>query len=214
MKAHIMSNYDKLINATKPHNIVPVIVINDIEHALPMAEAFMNTDICVLEVTLRTSIGAQAIALIKENFPHMMIGAGTVTNHESLEIALSAGSDFIVSPGTTSALFAAFQKLNIPVFPGVSTVSEAMTAYQKGFKYQKFFPAESVGGAPALKRIYDPLPEIRFMPTGGIGPANVRDYLALENVICVGGSWMMDTTSMHDADWKNFEQELKQRIKF
>ncbi len=165
------------------------------------------------KVTLRTSIGAQAIALIKENFPHMMIGAGTVTNHESLEIALSAGSDFIVSPGTTSALLQP-SKLNIPVFPGVSTVSEAMTAYQKGFKYQKFFPAESVGGEPALKRIYDPLPEIRFTSTGGIGPANVRDYLALENVICVGGSWMMDTTSMHDADWKNFEQELKQRIKF
>ena len=212
MKGRKMADYEKLIAATNPSNIVPVIVINNIDDALPMAKAFSNAGIGVLEITLRTKFGAQAIAQIKNSFPKMSIGAGTVTDQISLEAALSSGCDFVVTPGTTNELFHSLQQIDLPVLPGVSTISEALTAYQKGFKYQKFFPAEAIGGIPALKAINGPLPEICFMPTGGIGAHNARDYLALENVVCVGGTWMMDTASMDTADWSSFETVLKKHI--
>ncbi len=169
--------------------VVPVIVVKKLEHAVPMAKALVAGGVRVLEVTLRTECAPEAIRAIAKEVPDAIVGAGTVTNVEQLKAVTEAGAQFAISPGLTESLLkAATEDGTIPLIPGISTVSELMLGMQYGLKEFKFFPAEANGGVKALQAIAGPFGHIRFCPTGGISPANYRDYLALNSVLCIGGS--------------------------
>lgn len=171
--------------------IIPVIVIDDISQAVPLGKVLCEQGFKVLEVTLRTAVGVQAIETMRRELPDAIVGAGTVTNPTELEQVQAAGAQFAISPGATPALLKAGKQANIPLIPGVATVSELMQGIEFGYREFKLFPAEAVGGLKLLKSIAGPFPDIRFCPTGGINEANYRDYLALKNVSCVGGSWII-----------------------
>lgn len=177
--------------------VVPVIVVKKLEHAVPMAKALVAGGVRVLEVTLRTECALEAIRAIAKEVPDAIVGAGTVTNVEQLKAVTEAGAQFAISPGLTESLLkAATEDGTIPLIPGISTVSELMLGMQYGLKEFKFFPAEANGGVKALQAIAGPFGHIRFCPTGGISPANYRDYLALNSVLCIGGSgWCQPTPS-------------------
>ncbi|MEL7098556.1 MAG: bifunctional 4-hydroxy-2-oxoglutarate aldolase/2-dehydro-3-deoxy-phosphogluconate aldolase [Pseudomonadota bacterium] len=184
--------------------IVPVLVIADIAHARPLAEALVAGGLPALEVTLRTPAALDAIAAMAE-VPGGHVGAGTLITPEDVRAAKAAGATFGVSPGATDALLAACEAEGLPLLPGAATASEAMRLLARGYDMQKFFPAEASGGAPALKAIGAPLPQIAFCPTGGISPENARSYLSLPNVICAGGSWVAPAQSVRSADWAAVE---------
>lgn len=182
--------------------VIPVLTIERLESALPLAEALISGGLTVLEITLRTPAAVEAIKLIKATFPQACTGAGTVIDRATLDMALAAGSDFIVSPGSTPELLRAVRSTDVPYLPGVATPSELMQALDHGFTELKFFPAEAAGGVSMLKSLAAPLPQALFCPTGGITVDSAPSYLALPNVTCVGGSWMA-TKSMIDAgDWR------------
>ncbi len=171
--------------------VMPVMVIDDIDDAIPLAQALLAKQVNVFEVTLRTKVALEAIQLLRERFPHACVGAGTVTTPEQLAQVTAAGAQFAISPGITDDLLQAGRTSQIPLIPGVATVSELMQAYALGYRYLKFFPAEAAGGVAMLKAIAGPFPAVQFCPTGGIHAANYQDYLALANVACVGGSWLV-----------------------
>jgi len=198
------------INALLEKNpVVPVVVIKDEKHALPLADALIAGGIDTMEVTLRTDAALNAIKLLKKERPQLSIGAGTVTTIERLRASVDAGVDYIVSPGTTPALFDAFLKENVALLPGVATISEVMALAEKGIKTLKFFPANVNGGTTALKAFGSVLPDISFCPTGGIDPNNMSDYLALSNVIAVGGSWITPANLMQEAKWDDITRLAK-----
>jgi 2-dehydro-3-deoxyphosphogluconate aldolase/(4S)-4-hydroxy-2-oxoglutarate aldolase len=178
--------------------IMPVMVIDDLAKALPLADALMNGGINVLEVTLRTECALEAIALIRRERPRAVVAAGTVLNPEHAEQAVSAGAHFSVSPGLTLELA---RQTSLPLLPGVATASEVMQAMEWGFTFLKFFPAVPAGGVSALKGIGGPLPQARFCPTGGIDAKNAADFLRLSNVLCVGGSWVAPSDLMAKGQW-------------
>lgn len=204
-----MTQIERIMGTTP---IIPVIVINKPEEAVPMAQALVVGGLKVLEVTLRTSHGLDAISRIKEEVPGAIVGAGTVLNERDLDNSLAAGAEFLVSPGCTPALAKAAQAAKAAFLPGVATASEAMQLMEMGFTHLKFFPAEASGGRNLLKALYGPLPQVRFCPTGGVGPANAADYLALENVLCVGGSWMMDKMAIANKDWQQLEAAARSAV--
>jgi 2-dehydro-3-deoxyphosphogluconate aldolase/(4S)-4-hydroxy-2-oxoglutarate aldolase len=171
--------------------VVPVLVIDDIAHALPLAEALVAGGLTVLEVTLRTPCALDAIKLMR-TVPGAIVGAGTVLNPDDLARAIDAGSEFIVSPGLTARLGEAAIKSGIPFLPGTANSADIMLGLDLGLNRFKFFPAEASGGAPALKAIAGPFGNVRFCPTGGILQATAPNYLGLEAVLCVGGSWMVN----------------------
>ena len=181
--------------------IVPVLVIKKVEDALPIAEALLAADIRVLEVTLRTSAALEAISIIAKELPEAIIGSGTVTNREQLQRSYDAGAKFAISPGLTLDLLQAGNEGNIALIPGISSISELMDGADYGYDHLKFFPAEASGGVKALQSIGGPFPDIRFCPTGGINLKNVRDYLALSNVACCGGSWLVNDKIVEEKDW-------------
>ncbi|WP_020159787.1 MULTISPECIES: bifunctional 4-hydroxy-2-oxoglutarate aldolase/2-dehydro-3-deoxy-phosphogluconate aldolase [Methylobacter] len=187
--------------------VVPVMVINKLEHAVPLAHALVEGGLKVLEITLRTPIALDAIRRIKAEVPGAIVGAGTVINLETLKQAIDAGSEFLVSPGVTESLIDAALQSGVPILPGVISPSEVMRLMEKGITEMKFFPAEAAGGIPMLKSIGGPLPQVTFCPTGGISPKNAADYLALSNVACVGGSWMAPADLVDKEDW----DEIKRR---
>jgi 2-dehydro-3-deoxyphosphogluconate aldolase/(4S)-4-hydroxy-2-oxoglutarate aldolase len=170
--------------------VIPVLVIEDIEHALPIAEALVAGGLPALEVTLRTECAIEAIRIMKQ-VPGAVVGAGTVLTPDDLARALDAGAEFIVSPGLTPTLGRAALDAGIPFLPGTANASDVMLALEMGFDRLKFFPAMAAGGPPALKAISAPLLAARFCPTGGVTPENAAEWLALDAVICVGGSWMV-----------------------
>lgn len=182
--------------------VVPVMVIDDIADALPLAEALLAADIRVLEVTLRTSAALDAIRLLRDALPEAVVGAGTVTTPEQLAEVTAAGAQFAISPGITIELLKAGAAGPIPLLPGVATISELMQAHALGYRYLKFFPAEAAGGTAMLKSIAGPFPDVQFCPTGGIHQNNFRDYLALPNVRCVGGSWILPKTAIAAKNWQ------------
>ncbi|MFC0445000.1 bifunctional 4-hydroxy-2-oxoglutarate aldolase/2-dehydro-3-deoxy-phosphogluconate aldolase [Pseudidiomarina halophila] len=182
--------------------VVPVMVIDDIADALPLAEALLAADIRVLEVTLRTSVALEAIRLLRDALPEAVVGAGTVTTPEQLAEVTAAGAQFAISPGITIELLKAGAAGPIPLLPGVATISELMQAHALGYRYLKFFPAEAAGGTAMLKSIAGPFPDVQFCPTGGIHQNNFRDYLALPNVRCVGGSWILPKTAIAAKNWQ------------
>ena len=169
--------------------VIPVIVIEDIAHAVPLAEALVAGGLPVLEVTLRTSAALEAIATMKQ-VPGAIVGAGTVTNPEQLDQALEAGSEFIVSPGLTDPLGKAAIASGVPFLPGIANAGDIMRGLDMGLTHFKFFPAMAAGGLPALKALAGPFQQCRFCPTGGIGPDNAAEWLAFDPVLCVGGSWV------------------------
>lgn len=181
---------------------VPVLVVNRPDDAALLAMALERAGLTALEVTFRTRFAAAAIADMKRACPDVYVGAGTLTRPDQIEAALDAGSDFLVTPGATERLYAALASTLVPVFPGVATASEALRALEHGYPLQKFFPAETNGGIQALKALHGPLPQISFMPTGGIHRANMADYLALPNVNAIGGSWMIDSAAVAAGDWE------------
>lgn len=180
--------FDDDLRATR---IVPVIVIKDLAHAVPLAKALVEGGLNILEITLRTDAGLAAIAAIASEVKGAIVGAGTVINAQQFAAAAQAGSQFVVSPGLTDEVVKASRDHNVPILPGVATGSEIMHGLSLGLSTFKFFPAETSGGAPAIKALGGPFPQVRFCPTGGVSPANLKIYLSLPNVICAGGSWMV-----------------------
>lgn len=185
--------------------IVPVLVIHDIAHARPLAEALIAGGLPALEVTLRTPVALEAIHEMSK-VPGGVVGAGTLITPVDVRAALEAGALFGVSPGATRDLLKACETQEMPLLPGAATASEAMALLEKGYDVLKFFPAEASGGAPALKAIGAPLPQIRFCPTGGVNPQNAETYLALPNVLCAGGSWVAPDDLIAAGAWDQIEE--------
>ncbi|QTH64384.1 bifunctional 4-hydroxy-2-oxoglutarate aldolase/2-dehydro-3-deoxy-phosphogluconate aldolase [Psychrosphaera ytuae] len=181
--------------------VVPVLVIENVEDAVPIAKALMAGGIKVLEVTLRTPAAIDVIREIATHVPDALIGAGTVTNAQQLKQVTEAGAKFAISPGLTPDLLDAGNQGTIALIPGISSISELMVGLDKGYSHFKFFPAEASGGVPSLKSIGGPFPEVKFCPTGGINPGNYQDYLALNNVMCCGGSWLCPDALVKERKW-------------
>ena len=181
--------------------VVPVVVLHDLDHAVPVARALVEGGLPVIELTLRTPVALDAIEAIATHVPEILVGAGTIVAPTQAKDALSAGAQFLVSPGTTDTLAAAMQETGLPHLPGAATVSEVLRLLELGYTEMKFFPAEASGGVAYLKSIASPLPAARFCPTGGITAASAPAYLALPNVGCVGGSWLTPGDALADKDW-------------
>ena len=194
-----MSRTIKDIMAISP--IVPVMVIHNVEHAVPLAHALVKGGLKVLEITLRTPAALESIKRIRAEVPDAVVGAGTIINIETLNKAIDAGAEFIVSPGTTDAMINAALATGVPLLPGIANPSDAMRLLEKGITEMKFFPAEAAGGVPMLKSIGAPIPQISFCPTGGVNQQNVKSYYKLPNVSCVGGSWMCAANLVDAEDW-------------
>jgi len=180
--------------------IIPVLVLDDAKSARSLAEALIAGGLPALEVTLRTPAALEAIRAMAD-VPGGQVGAGTLVTPEDVRAAKEAGATFGVSPGATDAWLAACEAEDLPLLAGAATASEAMRMYERGYDMLKFFPAEAAGGAPALKSIGGPLPQISFCPTGGVSPANAESYLALPNVPCAGGSWVAPKDLVAKGDW-------------
>lgn len=181
--------------------VVPVLTIDDAKTSVPLAQALLAGGLPALEVTLRTGAALEAIALIAQNVPGAVVGVGTITKPSDIDAAIKAGAKYLVSPGTPASLARAMAGANMPCIPGCSTASEAMALADLGFRTLKFFPAESSGGIGWLKSIGGPLPDLRFCPTGGIDMKNAAAYLALRNVVAVGGSWVVPAAALASGDY-------------
>jgi 2-dehydro-3-deoxyphosphogluconate aldolase/(4S)-4-hydroxy-2-oxoglutarate aldolase len=190
--------------------VVPVIVVNDAAVAVDLARALVDGGIRVLEVTLRTKAALAAMRRMRDEVPGAIVGAGTLRNRAQLEAALDAGAQFGVSPGLTPELAAAARNAKLTLLPGVATASEAMRAQDEGFDILKLFPAEAVGGIKLLKSLAGPLPDLRFCPTGGIDLVKAKDYLALPNVLAVGGSWLTPEDAIANRDWARITELARQ----
>ncbi|HYE00950.1 MAG TPA: bifunctional 4-hydroxy-2-oxoglutarate aldolase/2-dehydro-3-deoxy-phosphogluconate aldolase [Alphaproteobacteria bacterium] len=185
--------------------VIPVLVFDDAETAVPVARALVRGGLKVLEVTLRTPAALESIRRIAADLPDAVVGAGTVLDGRQYAEAVEAGSRFIVSPGCTPALLEAAGRSDVPLLPGATTPSEAMALLEAGYSRLKFFPAEPSGGTAMLKALGGPLPQLRFCPTGGIDLAKAPEYLALKNVLCVGGSWLTPAAAIAAGDWGRIE---------
>jgi 2-dehydro-3-deoxyphosphogluconate aldolase/(4S)-4-hydroxy-2-oxoglutarate aldolase len=186
--------------------VIPVIVLNDLAHAVPMARALVAGGVRMLEVTLRTPQALACIEAIAKQVPEAVVGAGTVRNKADVQAAANAGARFAVSPGYTSAVGQACRDLGLALLPGVATGSEIMMAQEDGFTELKFFPAMQAGGPAMIKAWSGPFFDIRFCPTGGVSLQNASEFLALPNVVCVGGSWLVPADAMAQGDWAKITQ--------
>lgn len=184
--------------------IVPVLVVDDVRTARPLAEALVAGGLPALEVTLRTAAALDVISEMAQ-VPGGIVGAGTLVTPDDVRAAKAAGAKFGVSPGATDALMDACEAEGLPLLAGAATATEAMKLLARGYDMLKFFPAEASGGAPALKAIGAPLPQISFCPTGGVSPENATSYLGLDNVICAGGSWVAPKDLVATGDWTGIE---------
>lgn len=193
--------------------IVPVMVIEDLAHAVPLSQALVRGGIRVLEITLRTDCALDAIRIVVEEVPDALVGAGTVLNGDQYRQVVDGGGKFAISPGFTEALVRAAQNGPIPIIPGVATPSEIMAGMELGLEVFKFFPAEINGGAKALKAVSSPLGDLLFCPTGGVKPNNAAEYLALPQVPCVGGSWVCPKDLVSRGDWEAIEELAREAVK-
>ncbi|MDQ0456222.1 2-dehydro-3-deoxy-phosphogluconate aldolase [Rhizobium paknamense] len=195
------SKTDKLLAVLKLQPVVPVLIVEDAKDAVPLARALVAGGLKAIEITMRTPAALEAVKRVAGEVDGAVAGAGTILNPAHFEAAVAAGSQFIVSPGTTPALLSAAAGSDIPLLPGAATASEVMTLRQEGYEVLKFFPAEQAGGAAYLKSLSSPLAGTLFCPTGGISLKNARDYLSLPNVVCVGGSWVAPKELVAAGDW-------------
>lgn len=182
--------------------VMPVVVVDDLATAVPIARALIAGGLPAIELTLRTPVALDALRAIAAEVPEILLGAGTITTPGQAVAAVKAGARFLVSPGSTPSLLAAMTDTGVPFLPGTSTVSEVLAVLESGLSEMKFFPAEAAGGAPYLRSVAGPLPQARFCPTGGITAASAPSYLALSNVGCVGGSWITPADAVAAGDWE------------
>ena len=200
-----MTHSDIIARICAAAPVIAVLTIERVEDAQPLARALVAGGLPALEITLRTDAALEAIAAIAE-VEGAIAGVGTLLTPMQVRDAKSAGAIFGVSPGATPTLVAAAQEIDLPLLPGAATATEAMRLLEQGFIFQKFFPAEAAGGALALGSIAGPLPQIKFCPTGGITPENVKSYLALPNTLCVGGSWIAPKALVDSGSWEKITQ--------
>ncbi|KAA6516387.1 bifunctional 4-hydroxy-2-oxoglutarate aldolase/2-dehydro-3-deoxy-phosphogluconate aldolase [Helicobacter pylori] len=203
---------DKIIEVLQISPIVPVVVIENIKDAVPLAQSLIEGGIPIIEVTLRSSCALEAIELIAKNVPKMRVGAGTILNLTQLEQAQNRGAEFLISPGLTIKLLEHAKKKDMPLIPGVSSSSEVMQALELGYNALKFFPAEYCGGVKLLNAFNGPFKGVKFCPTGGISADNMRSYLNLENVLCVGGSWLTPKDLIQNKEWDKITEICKRAL--
>ncbi|GAA6974198.1 bifunctional 4-hydroxy-2-oxoglutarate aldolase/2-dehydro-3-deoxy-phosphogluconate aldolase [Helicobacter pylori] len=203
---------DKTIEVLQISPIVPVVVIENIKDAVPLAQSLIEGGIQIIEVTLRSSCALEAIELIAKNVPKMRVGAGTILNPTQLEQAQNRGAEFLISPGLTIKLLEHAKKKDMPLIPGVSSSSEVMQALELGYNALKFFPAEYCGGVKLLNAFNGPFKGVKFCPTGGISTDNMRSYLNLENVLCVGGSWLTPKNLIQNKEWDKITEICKRSL--
>ncbi|UOR82270.1 bifunctional 4-hydroxy-2-oxoglutarate aldolase/2-dehydro-3-deoxy-phosphogluconate aldolase [Helicobacter pylori] len=203
---------DKIIEVLQISPIVPVVVIENIKDAVPLAQSLVEGGIHIIEVTLRSSCALEAIELIAKNVPKMCVGAGTILNPTQLEQAQNRGAEFLISPGLTIKLLEYAKKKDMPLIPGVSSSSEVMQALELGYNALKFFPAEYCGGVKLLNAFNGPFKGVKFCPTGGISADNMHSYLNLENVLCVGGSWLTPKNLIQNKEWDKITEICKQSL--
>ncbi|MFT2642832.1 bifunctional 4-hydroxy-2-oxoglutarate aldolase/2-dehydro-3-deoxy-phosphogluconate aldolase [Helicobacter pylori] len=203
---------DRIIEVLQISPIVPVVVIENIKDAVPLAQSLVEGGIHIIEVTLRSSCALEAIELIAKNVPKMCVGAGTILNPTQLEQAQNRGAEFLISPGLTIKLLEYAKKKDMPLIPGVSSSSEVMQALELGYSTLKFFPAEYCGGVKLLNAFNGPFKGVKFCPTGGISADNMRSYLNLENVLCVGGSWLTPKNLIQNKEWDKITEICKRSL--
>ncbi len=203
---------DKTIEFLQISPIIPVVVIEDIKDAVPLAQSLIEGGIHIIEVTLRSSCALETIELIAKNVPKMRVGAGTILNPTQLEQAQNRGAEFLISPGLTIKLLGYAKKKDMPLIPGVSSSSEVMQALELGYSALKFFPAEYCGGVKLLNAFNGPFKGVKFCPTGGISADNMRSYLNLENVLCVGGSWLTPKNLIQNKEWDKITEICKRSL--
>ncbi len=191
----------KLESILRAAPVIPVVIIDHLSQAVPLARALVAGGLPVIEITLRTAVGLEAIRAIAAEVPDAIVGAGTVLSGAQFEKTLAAGAKFAVSPGATETLLAAVAGAEVKLLPGIATASEAMRLIERGYEFAKLFPAEASGGAAFLSSIASPLPQLKFCPTGGITPESAPRYLKLPNVVCIGGSWMVNRAMIAAGDW-------------
>ncbi|WRD80676.1 bifunctional 4-hydroxy-2-oxoglutarate aldolase/2-dehydro-3-deoxy-phosphogluconate aldolase [Helicobacter pylori] len=203
---------DKIIEVLQISPIVPVVVIENIKDAVPLAQSLVEGGIHIIEVTLRSSCALEAIELIAKNVLKMRVGAGTILNPTQLEQAQNRGAEFLISPGLTIKLLEHAKKKDMPLIPGVSSSSEVMQALELGYSALKFFPAEYCGGVKLLNAFNGPFKGVKFCPTGGISADNMHSYLNLENVLCVGGSWLTPKNLIQNKEWDKIAEICKRSL--
>ncbi|WP_231232211.1 bifunctional 4-hydroxy-2-oxoglutarate aldolase/2-dehydro-3-deoxy-phosphogluconate aldolase [Helicobacter pylori] len=203
---------DRIIEVLQISPIVPVVVIENIKDAVPLAQSLVEGGIHIIEVTLRSSCALEAIELIAKNVPKMRVGAGTILNPTQLEQAQNRGAEFLISPGLTIKLLEYAKKKDMPLIPGVSSSSEVMQALELGYNALKFFPAEYCGGVKLLNAFNGPFKGVKFCPTGGISTDNMHSYLNLENVLCVGGSWLTPKNLIQNKEWDKITEICKRSL--
>ena len=206
------SNLFSALQVMQDAPVIPVIVLNDVAHAIPLARALLEGGIRMLEITLRTPQALACMEAIAREVPEAVVGAGTVRSAADAQAAAMAGARFAVSPGYTHKIGQACRDLGLALLPGVATGSEILTCQEDGLTELKFFPAMQAGGVAMLKALGGPFGEVRFCPTGGITPVNALEFLALPNVVCVGGSWLVPIEALAAGDWARITQLARQTL--
>ncbi|KMV28695.1 2-dehydro-3-deoxyphosphogluconate aldolase [Photobacterium swingsii] len=201
-----------LIEQLKAFKVIPVIQINHVEQAVPLAKVLVENGLPVAEVTFRTDAAADAIRAMREAYPQMCIGAGTVLNAAQVDKAKDAGAEFIVAPGLNPNTVRYCQQQGIPFVPGINNPSQIEQALELGLTFLKFFPAEASGGINMVKSLLAPYVDVSIMPTGGIGKANIRDYLAVDRVLCCGGTWMVAPKLIEAGDWDEIGRLVREAV--
>lgn len=207
-----MSDKPSIVPRLGSNRVIPVLVLNSAREGVEVARALAKGGVTVAEVTLRTSAALEAIGAICRECPDVLVGAGTILNARDVEASLKAGAQFLVTPGTSPELRKALDTVSVPVLPGAVTISEMLTLADLGFTELKFFPAEAAGGVEYLKSVAGPCPHLKFCPTGGVGPKNMASYLALPNVLAVGGSWLTPKAAVEAGDWNALTQLARDAV--
>jgi len=202
-----------MVSKLKQHKLVPVIAVENTEQIRHLGEVFQKTGMGIAEITFRTAAAADAIKVMKKEFPEILVGSGTLLTEDHLKQAADAGSDFFVSPGFNPPMVDIAHKMGLLFLPGVTNPGQVEQAMWKGLKTLKFFPAEAAGGVAMLKAFSAVYPEVEFMPTGGIGEGNINNYLALKNVFGCGGSWIVSKDDIHNGRWDVIEEKITQAFK-
>jgi len=201
-----------VVAALGAHRLVPVVVVDGADEGACLADALVAGGLPVAEITLRTAGGVDAIRAVARTQPDVVVGAGTVTTADQVDAVVDAGARFVVSPGLSPAVVRRAQDRDVAVLPGVATPSEIMAALDLGIDVMKLFPASVVGGPAAIKAFSAPFPDVRFVPTGGVGAANLADYLGLDPVLAVGGSWMVDKSLVAQGDWAEITRRTAEAV--
>jgi len=213
MSVNVTARQEKLASLVKSATVIPVLTIERLEHAVPLARALVAGGVRMLEVTLRTPVAIEAAKAMIAEVPDAIVGIGTILNPDDLKRTEALGAKFGISPGATPELLKAAAASDLPFAPGIATASELMQALAHGFDLVKFFPAEQSGGIKALRALAGPFPNIRVCPTGGIGEANAASWLAEPNVLAVGGSWLCPAADIRSGNWAGISAMCAQAMK-